>query len=356
MSGNKAAICALIAALCISSAAFSGDSPKGPPPKMFHNDLGTLSQPTFEDSLLWLDYVNGTPEYAFSLPDEYNDHYHNVRFYSSDSCKLIKAAFCFFKNHPDLDSTGIPGIHILIWENDPNNSLYPVHPGDPGALDSVIVDSSEIEASLNRPDSAYTYPIPLSALLPFDTLFVELDTLNLAFSPNSSFHVGWEPEETSPVDSIALIADDGWPSTDKSIEWWDSTSAYQEPEWRTIESSWGIGADFYISVQVEVYYDTTTAYVWLEPDRLPVSFDFSGPYPNPFNPETTLLISLQQPMEISLNAYDLTGRLIDEIASGLFPAGQHPLQWQPQNLASGTYILQMKADDQILQTKAVLIK
>lgn len=350
----------LFTALFVTGLAWGNDSPKGPPVNLFFNDLSSPLRHTNADSTLWLDYVDGIPWRAYFLPDQYNDHYFNVRFTPPDSCKLIQAAFIFFKNHPENDTTGIPDLHVLIWENDPANPLLPMHPDSAAPLDSVLIDSASLEPYINLPDSATPYPIPLSLILPFDTLFVGLDTLELYFSASEPFHVGWEPVPTSPVDSLAIIADYPYPSTNTSIEWWDTTSVtsppHTEPEWRTVESSWGEGFDFFISVQVELFIDTTTTIVWLEPDRLPDGFGLAGPYPNPFNPETTFLITVEKPRQVSLKAYDLSGRLVEEIMRSSLPAGQHPLIWHPNNLPSGLYIIRMESSNQSFFTRAVLLK
>jgi hypothetical protein len=356
MSPKNLLVGTLFTTLIIVSFARGGESPKEPPAGAFFNDLSSPLRGVDADSSLWMIYDNGMPQYVFPLPDVFNDHYFNVRFTPPDSCKLIRAAFGFFKNHPDNDSTGIPDIHVLVWENDTANPLYPVHPDSAAPLDSVLIDSASLEPYINRPDSAYPYPIPYSAVLPLDTLFVDLDTLELYFHASESFHIGWEPVPSSPVDSLALLADDGYPSTTTSIEWWDSTFTHPDPEWRTIESDWGLGVDFFISVEVEVFIDTTTTYVWLEPDRIPNTYDLAGPYPNPFNPETTLLISLDKSDLITLQAYDLSGRLVDEIASGSFPAGQSAVSWQPHNLPSGVYLVRMESSDRSVLVKAVLLK
>ena len=200
MSGKKVIFRTILLVIIAASNAWCSDNSKGIPPTLCYPDIPYAYNGTDNDSLLWLNYVDGLPEYFFFLPDIWNDHYLNVRFSTTDPCTLRQAAFCFFKNHPDNDSTAVPDIQVLVWENDELNSLYPVNPDS--ALSSVLVDGSVIAPFINRPDSAYAYPIPLSALLPLDTVFVDLSSLNLFFDQYVSFHVGWDPELTNPVDSL----------------------------------------------------------------------------------------------------------------------------------------------------------
>lgn len=60
---------------------------------------------------------------------------------------------------------------------------------------------------------------------------------------------------------------------------------------------------------------------------VPVSFDI-GNHPNPFNPSTTIRISLPSHEHLSLRIYDLSGRLIATLVeSRLMSAGVHTVQW-----------------------------
>jgi hypothetical protein len=44
---------------------------------------------------VWLSYDAGSALYYFPLPDQWDDHYYNVRFSNPDSCRLLRAAFLF---------------------------------------------------------------------------------------------------------------------------------------------------------------------------------------------------------------------------------------------------------------------
>jgi len=48
-----------------------------------------------------------------------------------------------------------------------------------------------------------------------------------------------------------------------------------------------------------------------------------GNYPNPFNPQTTISFSLNEPTNISLTVYDILGREITVLAHGPLGAGKH---------------------------------
>ncbi len=317
----------LILCLCASSMAAAWTNPriqKEPLPLPY-----TASGTGGADDVSWLVRDDGVPVYYFPLPDSWDDHYFNVRFAAPDSAKLIQAAFLFDRVPGDTIST-IPDIHVLIWSS---AGVTPASaPHEP--LDSLIVDDSLIRL----------YP---------DTTYVYLETLNLYFNyPGmpSQFHVGWEPDLSDTTDGpLAILADDGIPSTNYSIEWWGGTVN----AWRTIQQDWGWGVNFMIRAQVED--QATGVREWLDP-IVPRAFDLRGPFPNPFNPQATFVLELQKPQELQLQVWDLSGRLIQEIAAGVFPAGRSQFTWRPESLGSGNYLVMVRSGAETQIVRATLLK
>lgn len=82
-----------------------------------------------------------------------------------------------------------------------------------------------------------------------------------------------------------------------------------------------------------------------DPSNRPVGFQLSPPWPNPFNPELHLSVELFAPAILSVEIRDLTGRRVDLLASGRYPAGRLPLVWRPQAAASGTYLAVVRGID-----------
>ncbi|MGA9116539.1 MAG: hypothetical protein WB626_07175 [Bacteroidota bacterium] len=85
-----------------------------------------------------------------------------------------------------------------------------------------------------------------------------------------------------------------------------------------------------------------------EPEPLPGGYALIGNYPNPFNPSTS--INFQVPCEsgMRLEVFDILGRRVALLASGLFPPGRHTLHWDGRAedgsaLGSGVYICRMEA-------------
>jgi hypothetical protein len=61
----------------------------------------------------------------------------------------------------------------------------------------------------------------------------------------------------------------------------------------------------------------------VQSNHIPVEFALEQNYPNPFNPQTTISYSLPRAMQVSLTVFDLMGREVQTLVSGLEQAGRH---------------------------------
>jgi hypothetical protein len=73
------------------------------------------------------------------------------------------------------------------------------------------------------------------------------------------------------------------------------------------------------------------------------TFGLEQNYPNPFNPETVIPYSLAARSKVSLKIYDLVGREVVELASGVQDAGLHEARWNAAALPSGVYFYRLDA-------------
>jgi len=67
-------------------------------------------------------------------------------------------------------------------------------------------------------------------------------------------------------------------------------------------------------------------------------------FPNPFNPQTTVAFTVDRARELTVSVYDLRGRLVVELARGVFEPGRREVVWQGnstggQGVASGVYLV-----------------
>jgi hypothetical protein len=92
---------------------------------------------------------------------------------------------------------------------------------------------------------------------------------------------------------------------------------------------------------------------------IPTSSSLDQNYPNPFNPQTQFHYSLSNTENIYLAIYDLLGREVFTIHSGLQREGNHNVQWtgvdNTGNLVpSGVYFCRLSSESEMLTKKMVL--
>jgi len=94
------------------------------------------------------------------------------------------------------------------------------------------------------------------------------------------------------------------------------------------------------------------------PDRIVLAQNV----PNPFNPLTTIRLSVPHPGErVTLTVYDVSGRRVITLLNGELVSGVRAVQWDGRNdqgagVAAGIYFYRLHAGDQDLTRKMVLVK
>ena len=79
-------------------------------------------------------------------------------------------------------------------------------------------------------------------------------------------------------------------------------------------------------------------------------------YPNPFNPSTTIEYHVETDAQVSVNVYDITGKLVTELVSGDVPAGSHNVAWNAADMPSGVYFVALQVGAQTSYRRMVLMK
>jgi len=93
-----------------------------------------------------------------------------------------------------------------------------------------------------------------------------------------------------------------------------------------------------------------------EETALPEAVTLHQNYPNPFNPVTTIAYELKQSARVNLAVYDLLGRKVATLVSGVMPAAAHTIQFDASQLASGMYMYRLEAGDQVFVKTMMLLK
>lgn len=69
-------------------------------------------------------------------------------------------------------------------------------------------------------------------------------------------------------------------------------------------------------------------------------FSLEQNFPNPFNPSTKIRFINPMSGRINFSVFDLKGELVGVIAEKLFNPGNHEVEWNAGNFASGVYLIQ----------------
>ncbi|HRE39989.1 MAG TPA: M1 family aminopeptidase [Ignavibacteria bacterium] len=82
-----------------------------------------------------------------------------------------------------------------------------------------------------------------------------------------------------------------------------------------------------------------------EPIILPVTFALYQNYPNPFNPKTIIQYELKNPSSVKLKIYNMLGELISELVNEKKREGKYEVEFNAENIASGTYFYKLEVYD-----------
>jgi photosystem II stability/assembly factor-like uncharacterized protein len=137
---------------------------------------------------------------------------------------------------------------------------------------------------------------------------------------------------------------------------------YQYPISTNGEYSWIVSAshpNFYVTDASETatFQFDATSVAEIDFSSVPEVFELTRVYPNPFNPETQIVIALPQVADLSVKVYNVTGQLVATLADGQFNAGYQQFILNGSHLSSGTYFLKVESPGQLNAThKLVLVK
>ena len=90
--------------------------------------------------------------------------------------------------------------------------------------------------------------------------------------------------------------------------------------------------------------------------KLPGSFVLSDPYPNPFNAEVSIPISISTPGELRVDLYNVVGRRVESLFDGPVGSGDMTIRWQAGEYSSGIYFVRVRMGDDEASAKVLLVK
>lgn len=160
-----------------------------------------------------------------------------------------------------------------------------------------------------------------------------------------------------PGDGLAV---ENWLTTDlplTAVGWMTVLLVSTEETW------WGFdtyGQVCFDTIRVETSVPIPTDVVSVPSAPRPALLRPLGP--NPFRHETALMLALPRPSPVDAAIYDVSGRLVRKLASGVYPAGDHALVWDGRDsgsrgLSTGIYFYRVRVPGQPQETgKVVLVR
>ena len=89
---------------------------------------------------------------------------------------------------------------------------------------------------------------------------------------------------------------------------------------------------------------------------IPLDYSLYDPYPNPFNAQTTIQITLPIKDVMIVKVYDVNGSELKTLVHSIFDSGTHTIKWNAGDLPSGIYFIRMQTRHFAGTKKVSLIK
>jgi len=88
---------------------------------------------------------------------------------------------------------------------------------------------------------------------------------------------------------------------------------------------------------------------------LPQEYSLRTAYPNPFNPSTSITVSLPEAVPLNVLVYNVMGQRVAILADGRYPAGLHRLTFDASNLSSGVYFIHAAVPGHLNQVQKIML-
>ncbi len=91
-------------------------------------------------------------------------------------------------------------------------------------------------------------------------------------------------------------------------------------------------------------------------ESIPTGLSLNVPYPNPFNPTTTIEYYLPLETHVTLEIYNVSGQKVAVLKNGIIETGYHSIVWNALGMPSGIYFCRLETENFIDMKKMLLLK
>ena len=96
--------------------------------------------------------------------------------------------------------------------------------------------------------------------------------------------------------------------------------------------------------------------VSVDKETLPEFFSISDAYPNPFNPITNIILTLNHSTKVKVEIIDMNGKTVDTLIDSKLIQGKHKITWLSDSHSSGIYFIRINTSNLIETKKLLLLK
>ncbi|MFA5805275.1 MAG: CARDB domain-containing protein [Melioribacteraceae bacterium] len=175
-------------------------------------------------------------------------------------------------------------------------------------------------------------------------------TISPALSVTGVFFIGLE--WVSPFDDLFSVVADTIGKGDNQKRSWEKWS---DGTFHDVYSSWGTGGNFDMDMWIAAVLSVGTG-VDDNINEIPSNYVLYQNFPNPFNPSTKIRYSLPQASHVKLTLYNVLGVQIMTLIDSEQSMGNHEIELNGNNLASGVYFIKMNAGNYSVTKKIMLMK
>ncbi|MCP4549789.1 MAG: T9SS type A sorting domain-containing protein [bacterium] len=327
---------------------------------------GTLQLTATEiDSLHRIIYFEGNPVpiTAAPRPGWSFDHWSDLGLPDTTSILLPPTGIINLTAH----FTEAPVDEATVVINEINyNSAATFDPGDwiefhnPGTLDLDLTGwsfrDSEDTHVFNFPAEtllgAGSYLVLCRDMAAFTALYPDvepvLDGMDFGFSGAGELLRVYD-DEGAPYDVVEYDDSAPWPTEPDGL---GATLELIDPESdNSLPTSWAASADHGTPGEQNSC-NLTAAPAAVTPSALRLA----PPWPNPFNPTTTISFDTPAVGRVRLSIFDPQGRLVDHLIDRQLTAGTHRITWNADGLSSGVYLVRLDLADESRNCKLLLLK